>query len=87
MVPANLRIIFSGCGNYFPTVPKFEIIVSKSLWNICWIFCAIILLLASERCIMVGLLLVVGVYCERSHMVAKGGKIYICSTHGGGSKG
>jgi hypothetical protein len=87
MVPTNLRIIFSGCGIYFPTILEFEVIVSKSLWNICWRFYVIRLLLASERCIMVWLLLAFGVCCERSHKVVMGGKIYKCSTHGGSSRG
>ncbi len=87
MVLVDLRIVFSGCGIYFPIVLESKIIIYKSLWNSCWRFCAIRLLLASERCITVGLSLVVSVYCERSDGVAKGGKIYKCGTHGGGLKG
>ncbi len=87
MVLTNLKIVFDGCGIYFPTVLESKVIVSKSLWNICWKFCAIKLLLANERCITIGLPLVIDVCFERSHGVAKGGKIYKCNTHGGSSRG
>jgi hypothetical protein len=63
-----------GCEIYFPTILEFDIIVSKSLWKICWRLCGIVFLLANEGCVMVGCSLVINVYNERSHRVAKGGK-------------
>jgi len=65
-------------------IPEFEVIVSKSLWKIYWKLFGIRLLLASERCFVVGSSLAVNFYCGRSHSVAWGRKIYKCNIDGGG---
>jgi len=69
---------------YFPMIPEFEVIVSKSLWKIYWRLFGIRLLLASERCFVVGWSLAVNFYYGRSHSVAWGRKIYKCNIDGGG---
>jgi len=66
-------------------VLEYEVIVSKSLWKICWRLFGIILFLASERCVTVGWSLVIDFSCEISNGVAQGGKIYKCNSDGQGS--
>jgi hypothetical protein len=52
--------ITCGCEIYFPTTPKSKVIFSKSLWKICWRLFGIKLLLASERRVIVGWSLAIG---------------------------
>jgi hypothetical protein len=66
---------------------EFEVIISKSLWKICWRLFGIRLLLASERCVTVGWTLAISFSCGRSNDVIWGGKIYKCRSDGQGSRG
>jgi hypothetical protein len=45
------------------------------------------LLSANEGCVMVGCSLAINVCSERSHRVIRGGKMYECGAHQGGSRG
>ncbi len=66
-------------------VLEYEVIVSKSLWKICWRLFGIRLFLASERCVTIGWSLVIDFSCGISNGVAQGGKIYKCNSDGQGS--
>jgi len=68
-------------------VLESKVIVSKSLWKICWRLFGIKLLLASERCVVVGWSLAIGLCYGKWHEVVQGGNIYKCSTNGGGLRG